>query len=190
MAEFSGEQWCDRFPGSKDPAELEPGFREDVLSFVANLRASGATVEYTATYRPQERAWLMHYACMIAGYKGADGVWRELDPRQAPPVTSALAIDWTHGGDVAAARAAAKAMVARYGIVYPAALVSRHTQRKAVDMHIAWTGTLTLVDKVGGIHSISATPHDGTNEQLAIVGATYNVVKNPTDAPHWSTDGR
>lgn len=190
MAEVSGPQWCDRFPGSADPKELESPFRESVLSFVTNLRASGATVNIAATYRPPERAWLMHYACMIAGYMGADGIYRELDPRMAPPATNALAIDWTHGGNVEAARAAAKAMVAHYGIVYPAALTSRHTQRKAIDMHIAWTGTLTLVDFVGGIHAISAEPRDGTNEQLAIVGKTYNVVKNITDAPHWSTDGR
>lgn len=190
MSEFSGPQWCDRFPGSNLLTDLESPFREDASLFVAVLTGSGASVKIAATYRPPERAWLMHYACMIAGYEGVDRVHRQLDPRQAPPVTAALAIDWTHGGDTVAAVAAAKAMVAKYGIVYPAALVSRHTQRKAVDMHVSWAGTLTIVDKAGAIHHIADGPRDGTNEQLAVVGKTYNVVKNPTDAPHWSTDGR
>ena len=37
-------------------------------------------------------------------------------------------------------------MMANYEIQFPAALVSRHAQKRAIDMTIAWTGTLTITD--------------------------------------------
>ena len=58
-----------------------------------------------------------------------------IPPGEATPMAG-VAIDWTHGGNTAAAREAAAKMVSTYAIRFPAALVSRHTQRRAVDMTI------------------------------------------------------
>ena len=53
------------------------------------------------------------------------------------------------------------------------AVSSRHTEKKAVDMTIAWTGTLSIKNKDGTTKSIATTPRDGTNADLIAVGATY-----------------
>ena len=98
-------------------------------------------------------------------------------------------IDWTHNGDTAAARAAAKAMVAGYRIAYPAVLVSRHTQKRAVDMTIAWKGTIAIADKAGKPHAVAYKPPDVPNPDLYAVGKSYGVIKLVTDKPHWSDDG-
>ena len=46
-------------------------------------------------------------------------------------------------------------MVSGYAIQYPAVLVSRHTQRRAVDMTISWHGTLDVKDASGQTHAIA-----------------------------------
>jgi hypothetical protein len=98
-------------------------------------------------------------------------------------------IDWTCGGSIAAARTAARQMMAGYQIQFPAALESRHTQRRAVDMTIGWADALNITDFNGQAHAINGGPRDGSNPQLIAVGATFGVIKLVSDPPHWSDDG-
>jgi hypothetical protein len=91
-------------------------------------------------------------------------------------------IDWVHDTEQAS-RQAAQAMVNGYGIVFPPALISRHTERAAVDMSITGIVGRTIKDASGQdvvIHSMS---------ELFPVGASYGVRKLVSDPPHWSDDG-
>ena len=73
----------------------------------------------------------MHWCCMV-GNSGQD-------PHSVPPMNG-VNIDWAHGGEVLAAREAAKKMMVAYQIAFPAALTSRHTQRCAIDITIGLKG--------------------------------------------------
>lgn len=174
MLEPSGAPWCARYPTSTSLVDLAEPFRTGVSNFIGALRTSGASVQVSATYRPVERAYLMHWSCMIAD--------SGQDPAAVPPLAG-VAIDWTHGGDIAAAKAGAAAMKQGYAIAFPAALVSRHTQRRAVDMTICFAGTIQVRDKTGLVCIVAA------QTDLHPIGATYGVHKLLTDPPHWSDDG-
>jgi hypothetical protein len=180
MAELSGPQWCARFPTSVSLDDLLPDFGDRVRAFLSRLRAGGATVEVNATFRPPERAYLMHWCCMV-GESGQDP--------SAVPHLAGVNIDWSHGGSTSSARAAARQMMARYQIRFPAALVSRHTQRRAIDMTIGWRGALHITDFDGHAHTIDGGPRNGANPQLIRVAATFGVIKLVSDPPHWSDDG-
>lgn len=180
MAEVSGPQWCKRFATSNSLDDLLPPFADACRAFLSRLSRAGATVSVAATYRPVERAYLMHWCCMV-GNSGQD-------PRGVPPMKG-VSIDWTHGGSIVKARAAAQKMMAGYEIKFPAALVSRHTQRRAIDMTIGWKGSLKITDFNGQSHTISSGVRNGSNPQLIIVGRTFGVIKLPSDPPHWSDDG-
>ncbi len=180
MTEPAGQQWCARFPASQSLDDLLPDFADQVHAFISQLQKAGASVSIAGTYRPPERAWLMHWCCMIGG-SGQDPA--------AVPAMAGVDIDWTCGGQVANARNAARQMMAGYQIQFPAALESRHTQRRAVDMTIGWNGTLTITDFNGASHAISGGPCNGSNPQLITVGATFGVIKLVSDPPHWSDDG-
>ena len=180
MSEPSGAQWCARFAPSQSLDDLLPDFADQVHAFISQMTKAGASVSIADTYRPPERAYLMHWCCMV----GASGQ----DPRAVPPMPG-VGIDWAHGGDTGAARQAAQAMMAGYQIQFPAALTSRHTQRRAVDMTIGWNGTLSIGDFNGQSHAIASGPRDGSNPQLIAVGASFGVIKLVTDPPHWSDDG-
>ena len=177
MSEPSGPSWCDRFPTSASVDDLLPDFRDRVKAFLSALNKGGAHVSIGATYRPPERAYLMHYCCQVA-----DG---SLNPAAIPSMPG-VPIDWAHAG----AQSAAAAMKSAYAIQYPASLESRHTQRRAIDMTISWNGTLAIRDFDGNMHNIASSPRDGTNAELAKVGASFGVMKLATDPPHWSDDGR
>ena len=180
MSEPSGPQWCPRFPPSRSPDDLLPDFADQVKAFLSQLSHAGASVSIGDTYRPPERAYLMHWCCMIA-QSGQD-------PAEVPSLPG-VSIDWTHGGSLQGARSAAAQMVTGYQILYPPALVSRHTQRRAIDMTIGWHGTLNIRDFNGQMHAITSAPQSGMNPDLIKVGATFGVIKLPADAPHWSDDG-
>lgn len=184
MSEPAGIQWCARYPSSNLLTDLAQPFQQGVTSFIAALRSAGAAVTVNATYRPPERAYLMHFACMVAGYTDAAKVFHQIKPGDVPAYQG-VDIDWTCGGDMDEARIAAAEMVQAYQIVYPAALVSNHTRRLAVDMDIGWRGTMAIVRKGGAVISVDSR-HP---EQLWPVGASYGVIKLPTDKPHWSADG-
>jgi len=181
MAEASGPQWCVRYPGSRSIDDLDPAWRGRVWAFVSALQKGGARVEVQATLRPPERAYLMHWCWMIANLSQA--------PAAVPPL-AAVPIDWTHGGDSKAARAAAVAMVDGFELQFLPSLTSRHIAGRAIDMSIVWDGRLSLRDFDGNSHYILTDPHDGTNPELVKIGASFGVIKLATDRPHWSDDGR
>jgi len=60
---------------------------------------------------------------------------------------------------------------------------------RAVDVDIAWNGTLTIAGANGQNVGIASTPRDGSNTELHAVGAGYGVHKLVSDPPHWSDDG-
>jgi len=176
---LSGPDWCSKYPTSKLLTDLLPAFHAKVDPFITALINAGAKVHIAATYRPVERAFLMHYAWMI-GHAGMDPV--------AVPAMKGLDIEWVHP-DIAASKAAALAMVQGYGMAYVAALVSRHTQRRAIDMSISWENELVIKDAAGKDHTITSLPRTGMNPDLWTVGASFGVIKLRTDPPHWSDDG-
>lgn len=178
--EVSGPQWCSRFPGSASPDDLHPDWRGRVWAFVSAMERAGATVRVTATWRPPQRAYLMHWCWMIANLSQSPA---------AVPAMADVAIDWTHHGDSRAARAAAQAMVDGYGLEFTPSLASRHITGRAIDMEISWKERLSIRDFDGNLHHIQSLPRDGTNRELAKVGASFGVLKLETDRPHWSDDG-
>lgn len=181
----SGADWVQQFPTSRDVADLASPFRENAGKFIDAMRVGGATVAISATYRPAERAYLMHYAYRIA---------REgLNPTTVP-ARNGVDIQWAHKKanghvDLVASKNAAEDMVIAYGIVHRPALNSQHTRRLAVDMTISWTGTLSIKDGRGKTVTISGSPRSGQNGALVAVGKSYNVLKLLSDPPHWSSDG-
>ncbi len=182
----SGKSWVSQFPTSTSVDDLVSPFRENLKAFLAALSSAGASVTINATYRPVERAYLMHYAFRIA---------REgLNPQDVPAM-SGVDIQWGHRNsagkpDIVASRRAAEDMVAAYGIAFRPALRSNHTARLAVDMSIAWSGILSIVNASGKKVVITASPRSGSNADLIRVGKTYGVIKLVSDPPHWSQNGR
>lgn len=174
MLEPAGAQWCARFPTSSSIGDLVEPFRDGCSAFIAALKAAGASVTVSATYRPAERAYLMHWCCMI-GDGGQDPA--------AVPAMAGVSIDWTCGGDRAKAKAAARAMMTGYNIAFPAALVSRHTQHRAIDMTVHWQGSISVKDHAGVAHQVAA------QVDLVPIGKTFGVIKLASDPPHWSDDG-
>ena len=184
--DLSGKIWVERFPDAKTTEALAADFRPGCEAFIAAMRAAGATVTVRSTRRPVERAYLMHFCWRISK--------QTINPQNVPP-KSGVDIEWVHrkpdgSPDLAASRAAAKAMVDAYGIVFQPALNSRHSEGHAIDMTIAWNGDLAVAKRDKTTTTIASAPRDGTNLALRKVGKTYGVVKNPKDRPHWSTDGR
>lgn len=182
----SGATWVARFPASVSTGDLVAPFGGNVDRFIASMRAGGAAVSVASTFRPPERAYLMHYAYRVATGLDAASV----------PAKAGVDICWLHrdsagNPDVAASRAAAQAMVNAYSIVFAPALQSRHTQRRAIDMSILWSAKLTLNNAAGAPVVITTTPRTGAgNAALHTVGAGYGVIKLVRDRPHWSDDGR
>jgi hypothetical protein len=183
--EPSGIVWVSRFPTSQSTATLIDGFRQKCDAFLAALADAGATVTINATLRPPERAYLMHWSFVI--HTG------EVEPGDVPP-HAGVEIDWVHrkpngSADPAASRTAAAEMVHGYDIAHRPALTSLHIFGKAIDMSIEWTGTLRIKQKNGTRKAISSQPRSGLNHDLWAVGATYSVLKLPSDPPHWSSTG-
>jgi len=172
--ELSGLVWVGRFPTSKSTDTLTRQFKANVDAFIAALRAAGATVRISATHRPAERAYLMHYAWKIAN--------GQIKPADVPE-KEGVHIEWDHGSDQASINAA-KAMVSAYGMKYPASLTSRHITRQAIDMTITGYSGRTVA-KNNGEQTTLRTAAD-----LHALGQSYGVIKLVKDPPHWSTDGR
>ncbi len=176
---LSGAHWVSQFPTSTSTNDLTPAFKTAVDNFLAALTAGGATWSISATYRPAERAHLMHYA-----YKVANGAVKP----DAVPAMNGVDIDWVHRdgqGKVAVAESkkAASAMVLGYGIAYPPALNSNHSAKNAIDMSIA--GFLNKEFTDGNGKKVKPTNHS----ELNALGASFGVIKLVGDPPHWSSDG-
>ena len=182
---LSGTQWVGQFPTSISTENLTPTFRTAVDAFIAALDQAGAQHRIAATFRPVERAFLMHWSYRV-GYGN-------FDPRQVPAING-VNINWLHLDrqgryDETASRRAARAMVGAYDIDYAPALVSRHTQGRAIDMSISWNGTLSILNQSNVTVNIATAPQISHNTALHAVGATYGVHKLAIDPPHWSDDG-
>jgi hypothetical protein len=180
----SGADWAKKFPTSKSLGDLKGSFAANAKKFHDAMKTAGAKVTISATFRPPERAYLMHYSYLIAN---------GTDPAKVPAMNG-VNIDWQHKGkdgkpDPKAAVAGAKAMVKAYAIAYKPALKSRHTEGLAVDWSISWSGTLSIVDGDKKTQDIKSSPRDGGNKDLQAVGDSYGVVKLKSDPPHWSSDG-
>lgn len=182
----SGGSWVAEFPTSRSTADLKEPFKSNVDRFIAALKAAGASVSISATYRPPERAYLMHWSYMI--------VRHSTDPKTIPPMAG-VDIDWDHG-DMPSTIAAAREMTTGYEVntnkkVAPS-LSSNHTRHNAIDMTISWSGTLSIADANGHTVAIKTSPRSGLNSQLIAVGATYKVIHYyipSDDPPHWSPTG-
>jgi len=177
--ELSGGIWVARFKGSKSLDDLKGNFQATAKAFLQALADAGANVTIAATFRPPERAYLMHFAWEIAH--------GNISPRDVPAMAG-VAIEWVHG-NAAASRAAAQEMVDGYGMAFIAALRSRHTEGRAIDMSISWLGRLDIRNAQGQVVAIATTPRTGANPRLHDVGRSYGVVKLVSDPPHWSSDG-
>lgn len=183
----SGAQWVQAFLGSNEIAACQPRFARALEGFVGALRNAGANIRISATFRPPERAYLMHWCWRIAH--------EQFDPQDVPP-RPGVNIDWVHtdptgAPDLARARSGAREMVIGYKLVTKPALASRHTDGRAVDMTISWIGELQILDADGAVRTILDGPRNGTHPQLRACGATYGVIKDVfgNDPPHWSDDG-
>ena len=182
---LSGPEWVQQFPTSRSVDDLVEPFRSNVQSFLAALKAAGATVTIADTFRPPERLALMHYSFQVA---------KSLLAPSAVPAIANVDIDWQHTGDdgsldLAASTHAAAQMVAGYGIVYAPAINSLHAFGKAIDMSISWSGDLTIANADTSTTVITSAPRSGQNPDLHKVGATYGVIKLVSDPPHWSLTG-
>ena len=177
---LSGAHWTKQFPGSnKVDALIEP-FKKNVTSFMGMLRSNKADISVAATYRPPERAWLMHWAWFIA--KG------KISYSKIGTIANPYKIDivWDHG-DKKSTLKAAQAMVAAYKMKHQAALTSQHTARKAIDMNISG---LPEVLKIDGKDYPIGTADPKENKALWFISQhQFAVVKRADDPPHWSVDG-
>ena len=182
---LSGPVWIPKFPNSTSLDDLVDPFKSNAKKFIAALTKAGATVSIGSTLRPKQRAYLMHWSFKIsAGYS----------PEKVPAMTG-VDIEWVHRDDkgnanLPASKTAADLMVSGYDIAYEPALVSRHTEGKAIDMDISWiTPELTITDGAGKTVTIKTGLKNGSNTALHKVGASFTVIKLPSDPPHWSIDG-
>ncbi len=115
----------------------------------------------------------MHYCMKVALGK--------VKPEAVPPMEG-VDIDWVHDTPEESVKAA-KAMLKGYRIVYQPALISRHTERGAIDMTI----TSIIGKKMNGADGKEVEIK--TESDLHAVGKKYGVIKLLDDEPHWSDDG-
>jgi hypothetical protein len=180
---LSGAAWFRaneaRFPNSDRISDLAPAFAVQVDSFVSMLKRASATVRVSSTRRNRNRAWLMHYAWMVAH--------GQIKP-DAVPANAEVEIHWDHG-DARASRKAAQAMVNLFHIRFKPSLTSNHIDGTAIDMTISWDQAIDVTDASGKATRIDQPRSGNSNDDLHKVGATYGVRKLATDPPHWSADG-
>lgn len=134
QSQQSGREWVKRFSGSSSTFDLRYPFRTYAEAFIAALRSAGARVTIAATYRPPERAYLMHWAWLIANMRA--------DPLRIPPMDG-VDIEWNHSDangrySSSASITAAKAMVAGLAC---RGLVSRLPSSRGthLDWALIWT---------------------------------------------------
>jgi Putative peptidoglycan binding domain len=181
---LSGAAWWraneGRYPNSDKVSDLASSFQSNVKTFIAALKAAGASVDVSSTLRNPDRAWLMHYTWQVSrGNVKPDRV----------PANDKVEIIWDHGDDKTS-QAAAKAMADLFKLRFKPSLTSRHIEGKAIDMDISWKGTLEIAGKDGKKVSIGSPNNGADNDDLHKLGADYGVIKLASDPPHWSTDGR
>lgn len=82
MKKLSGADWVREFPGSSSTADLSMQFCPGVERFIKALKKAGARVNISATLRPPERAYLMHWAWMLSNKK--------VTPEKSLPIAASL----------------------------------------------------------------------------------------------------
>ncbi|WP_026734117.1 peptidoglycan-binding domain-containing protein [Fischerella sp. PCC 9605] len=178
---LSGSHWAKYFPTSKLISDLASPFRQKVEAFHKAMIDAGCQVIVTATYRPKQRAYLMHYSARISR--------QEIAPQYVPPL-SGVDIEWVHYTNAGSLQAA-KDMVEAYGIGgNPVSLNSRHTQGLAIDWNITWNDKIIIKDASGKIVTVGEPRNAALNKAMWKVGASYGVYKLDSDPPHWSSDGK
>lgn len=183
--ELSGPSWVNRVTGSTSTNALSPRFRIAVDAFLAAMRAAHLRVTVSATFRPVERSYLMHWSWKIV---------HGTDPATVPAFAG-VNINWVHPTRAASVDAAHNMVHAfgMEGLHTPPALHSLHNDRNAIDMTISWTGVVHVADHQGAPVRIATLPRTGMNRILQEIGAGYGVTKfigGDLDKPHWSTTGR
>jgi hypothetical protein len=178
--------WADtNAKNSTSVEDLVEPFRSNAKAFVKALTEAGASVHVGTTRRSDKRAYLFHW-CWLIG----------LAKKNATEPNSLVGVDieWDHG-DAEQSQKGAREMIDGFGLVIPPgstnppALDSNHISGKAIDMDIAWTGTMNITTKDGTTESVLFMPDVDHNTRLHAVGASFGVIKLVTDAPHWSLDG-
>jgi hypothetical protein len=180
---LSGATWWranqGKYPNSADIAMLDGGFKPKVDKFLVAMKAAGLKVTVRSTRRSKVRAYLMHYSWKVAkGLVAPDKV----------PAEAGCDIVWDHGNP-AASRQGAQQMVDLFGIVFQPSLNSRHIAGLAIDMDIQWSGAVSIRDARGTAVALGAPCEGASNTTLHQVGASYGVIKNVADRPHWSDNG-
>lgn len=214
--ELSGSIWVKRYNGSKNIEDLEENFRKCVKKFIEALentqiieqddkpkkgtdgKTKKAKYEIGSTFRPKERAYLMHWSFKVA--------LLDFDVTKVPPMEG-VAINWDHG-DPKESKAAAKEMVDGYG--FDKNLLSEknlksekpttpspttnHANRTAIDLAITWDENCKLkIKKADGVETtISSPPPNSTNPDLIDVAKGYGLIHYihvEKDMNHWSLDG-
>jgi hypothetical protein len=165
-------------------------FQNKVVEFIKALQAAHSSVKVSVshTYRSDQAAYLWHWAWKIANRKCApkDATLYALPGRPVPD------IEWDHGNLLASIKAA-EDMVKGFKLTknsrFAPSLTTRHRNGFAIDMNIAWTGTIWVKKKDGTPVKLTYGPVN-TNKALHEVGASYGVKKLLDDDPHWSEDGK
>ncbi|MBJ7311535.1 hypothetical protein ACFOLJ_12005 [Rugamonas sp. CCM 8940] len=184
--ELSGAKWAQRFKGSKNTKDLASPFRQAVDTFIDAMSEAGIKVRISATYRPVQRSYLMHWCWQIK--------YKYVKPENVPAIPG-VDINWVHPTPIASWEAA-KQMVDAFDMSdlnTAPALHSLHNEGRAIDMSISWEGTVTVKDADGKVVEVKTAPRSGMNSQLKAVGAGYGVKKfigGAKDKPHWSATGR
>lgn len=175
---LSGKIWVAMFPTSKSLEALSSPFRENIKAFINAVKAAGATVNISATLRPPQRAYLMHFSFLIAR--------STQDPRNVPSMND-VNIEWFHGNLTDSIKAA-KEMVNAYSIATtntPPALMSNHISGNAVDMKISEFTGKKIAKQNEELITVNIF------NDLRTIGASYNVFNRiADDLPHWSTTGK
>ena len=180
---LSGSAWWQanqgKYPNSADIATLDGSFKVKVDKLLAAMDAAHLKVKVHSTRRNKVRAYLMHYSWKVAkGLVVPDKV----------PAEPGCDVVWDHG-NLAASRQGAQQMVDLFGVVYQPSLNSRHIAGLAIDMQIQWAGAVSVRDAQGTAVALGLPCEGATNTNLHKVGASYGVIKNVADRPHWSDNG-
>lgn len=190
-AKLSGKKWWDSnenkapYTKSADISDLESDFQTKVNEFKGALDTAGASISIDTTKRPAERAYILHYAWVIA----KDG----FDASKVPAKEN-VDIEWDHG-DATKSKAGAQEIITTASVASTPSLTSNHIAGKAIDWTITWITDLKIKNKDATQTEIKSEPRNGGdpgNLELHDVGKSYGVKKGlftKKDPPHWSSDG-
>jgi len=85
------------FPGSASADDLNEPFRQNFYEFFVAMERAGCNMTISSTYRPPERAYLMHFSWRI--------YFEHLNATKIPD-RPGVDIEWDHGDSKASKKAA------------------------------------------------------------------------------------